>query len=49
MLFFYVDVCYASNLKGAMAFQSYDIVRLPIGVTWLSVGYVTFAVGSSFS
>ena len=45
MFSFNVDVCYASNLKGAVAFQSYDIVRLSIGVMWLSVSYVTFAVG----
>ena len=41
--FFLVDVCYASNLEGTAAIHSY--VRLSISVAWLSVGYVTFAVG----
>ena len=31
----FVDVCYATNLKGAAA------IRLLISVAWLSVGYVT--------
>ena len=33
LLIFRTNVCYASNLKGALAFQSYDSVRLSVSVT----------------